>query len=230
MGAAVADTPDKLKESIDSGEYFQEALKWYSTVYHSPINSRAMLVIITGLISIISFLTVLSVFLILPLEENRPVPLRVSNSDEKVGKVRMMLQDLDDTPDDAIKRWLIKNFVLVRESYDINYQETFHKRVWALSSEPVYKEYVQLYRGDESPTIKYERHTIRTVAVTSITYYSDKAKVDFTASEESASGEKKTLWQADIAFRYEEIKVDQSTGKVAPMKFEVTKYQSKPIG
>jgi type IV secretory pathway component VirB8 len=54
-------------------------------------------------------------------------------------------------------------------------------------------------------------------------------EVVYEATVESKTDIKKTLWQANIAFNYNGIELDEETGKVKPISFVVTDYRIKRL-
>lgn len=239
-------THQEVKQSVESGEYYRDALKWYGTKYHAPISQRALLIIITSIAVAIIMMSLTGLFVLLPLVETKPMIVRVPESLEKVARVVQLTDNPHEDANKVVMEWFIKNFIDVREEYDIDKQQTYFRRVYVLSSPKVYSDYVALYKSSASPTIKYERHTKRVVDVKDIDMYDVnvvesatgsraevvdvKARVSFSAVEQTPAENLKTEWQADIAFRFSKIHVDQVTGKITPMEFKVTGYESKQLG
>lgn len=232
--------------AVESGEYYREALRWYSVLYHNPISQRAILIIIACAAGLITTMTVLSLFIALPMVETVSMIVKVPQSLDRVARYQPLLENPRQDPNQAIMNWFVGNFIEVRESYDIDKQERMHRRVWVLSADNVYKDYFNLYKSEASPTLLYERHTKRTVKVDSIRVVEEtllgklddspaetvdvRANVKFIATEASSSAERKTAWTSDITFRYSKIHVDQITGEITPMQFKVTGYESKQLG
>lgn len=232
--------------AVESGEYYRDALRWYSTLYHSPIGERALLIIVAVMAAIVTFMTVVSLFMLLPIVETKAMIVRVPQSLDRVAKVQPLMEKPRDDPNKAVMNWFVENFVNVRESYDIDKQERYNVRVWVLSSPKVYSEYSSLYKSNESPTRLYERHTKRTIEVNGIRInnisseghvddspaetISVNSTVQFTATESNSREDRKSLWSADITFRYSKIHVNQETGELTPMEFKVTSYTSKQLG
>jgi len=242
----VSEQQQEASVLVESGEYYREAMRWYSTKYHSPIAERALLIIITVGAAVVTLMTIISLFMVLPLVDTKTMIVRVPQSLDRVARVQQLMTDPRGNPNHAVMEWFVSNFVEVRESYDIDKQERYNVRVWALSSQPVYAQYSAYYKGAESPTRRFERHTKRSVSVRDITVkeveslgridgspaetVDVKATVQFEATELSSREERKSAWVADIAFRFSKIHVDQITGEMTPMEFKVTGYESKQLG
>ena len=222
---------EDLAKSIESGEYYRTAVHWYSTIYHAPIGERAILIVITGLTVLTIFMVFLSVFSLWPLADVRPVISYVPQTDDKIARVIPLMDSPRDDPNVALRTWFLIDYIRNRESYDVNKQESFNKRTWALSSEQVYSVYAEYYRSMQSPTIRYERHTKRIIDVRTVQLHdSHHATIEFVAVEDAPGEDRKSYWQADIHFDYKPIEVNQYTGTVTPMAFKVTEYQSKQTG
>lgn len=235
-----------VAQSVESGEYYRDALRWYGSMYHAPISHRALLIIITGIALLITLLAMIGLFMLTPLMETKPMIVRVSDSLDRVARVAPLMDGPLEDADAAVMQWLIKDFITARESYDIDKQQTFFRRVYTLSTPQVYNNYVALYRSAMSPTIRYERHTKRAVEVRDIAIRDEvevepaggsspavvnvKAEVRFVATEHTPTEDRNSIWLADISFRFSKIHVDQLTGAITPMEFKVTGYESKQLG
>ncbi|MGB1540020.1 MAG: VirB8/TrbF family protein, partial [Rickettsiales bacterium] len=190
--------------------------------------------IITGMAVVITFFSLFSLFALLPVQEVRPLVIEVENAMDKVGRVETLINTPDEDPNIALIRWHLKDYVKARESYDIKYQEQWNRRVWAQSEGATYKAYKDYHLGREGPRWRFEGHTRREVKVAGVRILgADRAQVDFLVtirSDKANSEVRKSIWRADIAFRFTEIKVDQISGEVSPMEFKVTDYKSEKIG
>lgn len=235
-----------VNQTVQSGEYYRDAMRWYGTVYHSPISERSMLIIISSLAVTIIMMSLIGLFMLLPLTETKPMIVRVPESLEKVASVEQLTDNPNIDPNQVVMEWFIKNFIQVREEYNINKQQTYFRRVFVLSTPKVYNDYVALYKSAASPTVRYERHTKRSVELRDINVLDVreveratgsraevvdvKAQVQFVATEQTPSEDRKSVWNADITFRFSKIHVDQVTGDITPMEFKVTGYESKQLG
>ena len=242
----MSDSNKDVTQGVESGEYYRDAMRWYGTMYHSPISERAILIIITCLAGIATIMALIGLFMLLPLTENKAMIVRIPESLSKVARVEQMTENPSQDPNLIVMNWFVGNYINVREEYDIDKQQMFFRRVFALSSPVVYNNYVAVYKRSDSPTVRYERHTKRLVDITDISIQNSevmkeasgntpemlqvKAQVKFVATEESPTESRNSLWLADITFRFSKIHVDQVTGAITPMEFKVTGYESKQLG
>lgn len=242
----MSDSNKDVTQGVESGEYYRDARRWYGTIYHSPISERALLIIITSLAGVATMMALIGLFMLLPLTENKTMIVHVPESLERVARVERMTSDSSEDPNLVVMNWFITNFITVREQYDIDKQQMYFKRIFVLSTPRVYNDYVSVYKGSNSPTVRYERHTKRHVNVTDIHIKDTEvleeatgssaevikvnAQVKFVATEESPTEDRNSLWLADITFRFSKIHVDQVTGAITPMEFKVSSYDSKQLG
>lgn len=242
----MSESRQDINQSIESGEYYRDALSWYGTMYHAPISQRAMLIIITSCAVAIIMMSLTGLFILLPLSDTRPMIVHVPESIEHVATVRRLTDSPNQDPNNVVMDWFVRDFVEKREAYNVDEQTQYFARVQKLATEKVYKDFVSLYRSSNSPTLRYERHTKRNIEVRNVDIkdvdvvesasgnspevIDVEAYVEFQATEEAPSEERKSLWGADITFRYSKIHVDQVSGDITQMKFTVTDYKSKQLG
>lgn len=227
----MSEQTEEHRRLLESGEYYRDAVQWYSALYHSPIAERALLFVITTLSVAITMITLLAFFSLLPLKETQSIMVPVPDSMDRIAIMRPLVSSPKEDPNRAVLFWLLEDFVEVREAYDIDELDPFYQRVCAQGNNAICQEYINLYRGAESPTRKYERHTQREIRVRQVRITGENtARVEFMAIETNDVEEVRSTWYADITFRFSEIEVDQDTGEITPMTFTVTDYESKQTG
>lgn len=242
----MSESRQDIKQSVESGEYYRDALNWYGTMYHAPISQRAMLIIITTFAVAIILMSLTGLFILLPLRETKSMIVRIPESLEHIATVHQLTDNPSQDPNKIVMDWFVRDFVTKREAYNIDKQQQFFRRIYVLSAPKVYNEYIRLYKSDNSPTIRYERHTKRVISLRDVDVrrmevvepatgdspevVDVQAYVEFQATEEAPSEDRKSKWGADITFRFSKIHVDQVTGDITPMEFKVTDYKSKQLG
>lgn len=227
-------TYNYLTEDIRSGQYYKEAIEWYSDIYFSPIAERCLVT----MIMIFSFVvTMVSISSYLHLQENlRPVvPFVYQNPDimEYIPRIKHLRSPGESTKH-GISKYLIIEYVKTHESYDpkLPYSANYN-RIKANSAESVFQKYrsgVDL-RNPKSPFVIYQKHTTRVIEVQDAKLFLEnepyKAIVNFLEILETQGRKpKKRMWTAEVEFKYKDVSVDQDTGKVSPMKFLVTGYKA----
>jgi type IV secretory pathway component VirB8 len=221
----------EIAEKVRTGEYFREARGMYDMSVHDPMAERYLYIFITVLALVILAIAQSSMQGLYPL--NTQVPLIVDTNDtvEDLPRIQSLVTGKDEAPAESLLRFLVRNYVIMREEYNIN---TFDRNVNGLksqSSEAVVKEFQQYIdpRNPDSPITLYQRHSRRHVTVLAIRRVGDGMEVVYDAVVESKTDIKKSRWRADIAFQYSGIELDDKTDKVKPLTFVVTNYHSKRL-
>jgi type IV secretion system protein VirB8 len=139
-------------------------------------------------------------------------------------------------PAEGLLQFLLKNYVVTYEEYNI---ETFDRNINGIkkqSSDAVTAEFQRLIdpNNPDSPLTLYQRHSQRSIAVLSVRSDSEmrerkEAEVVFEATVTSRTEIKNTRWLADITFDFNGLELDEETGKVKPFAFQVTSYRTKRL-
>ena len=221
----------EIAEKVRTGEYFRESRNMYDISVHDPMAERYMFLFITVISVIILLIALKAAQDYYPL--NRAVPLIFDTNDavEDIPHIQKLQVSKEEDPGEALLRFMVKHYVMVREEYNI---ATFDRDVNSVknqSAESTYKDFQQLIdpRNPDSPITMYQRHSKRKISILSTKRLQDGMDVVFEASVESKAETKKTHWRANIAFQYSGIGIDQKTGTVTPVSFVVTKYHSKRL-
>lgn len=226
--------PLNVTEKIRSGEYFREARMMYDLRVHDAMVERYFYIAVTLLALVILVITYTAEQSLYPLE--RKVPFIVSTDDvvEEVPRIRSLLQHRGDDPARAVLYFLAENYVVMRESYDADTFERNISGARSQSNETLAAELDALAdpRNSESPRILYQRQATRQIDIISVkkpTGDTPTLEVVYAATLTDAQGAKKTYHQADIAFQYEGIGLDEKTGKPRTIHFMVTGYATKRL-
>lgn len=223
----------EIAEKVRTGEYFREARSMYDLAVHDPMSERYLYVGITALAAIILTTSVIAVQGLYPL--SRSVPFIVSTNDiiEDLPHIQSMLDYKGEDPSAALMRFLVNNYVALREEYDIG---TFDRNISGVKSQSapdVVSEFQQAIdpRNPDSPVAQYQRHSKRSVTILSSKKLPDQdaMEVTFEATVEGAGEIKKSVWQANVAFEYNGITVEEGSDKVKDLHFVVTRYRSKKL-
>jgi type IV secretory pathway component VirB8 len=223
-----------MAEKIRSGEYFEESRQIYDVLVHDPMAERYFYILITGIAALIFIIAVVAMRSLYPL--NTPVPFIFETADivEDLPHMRTLQLVKGEDPSESVLRFIVGNYVTLREEYNIG---TFDRNISGVtnqSTEDVATEYRQAIdpRNPESPITLYQRHSIRKIAI-----LSDKRLLDqdfgmemvFEATVSGKGEIKKSRWQANVAFQYSGVTLDKATGEVKALSFVVTKYQTKRL-
>ncbi len=223
-----------IAEKVRTGEYFREARSMYDVTINDPMTDRYLYILITTLAALILMVAVYAAQQLYPLERSIPFIFNTHNIVDDLPRMQSLVQAKGEDPSEALLRFLVKNYVTMRETYDI---ETFDRNTNGIkqqSAESVFGEFQQYInpKNPESPIVVYQRHSRRYITVLATKRLLDQdygMEVYFDVTIESPREIKKTRWQADIAFSYSGVALDEKEEKVKPINFVVTKYRSKRL-
>jgi type IV secretion system protein VirB8 len=226
------DEHTEVAEKIRSGEYFREARAMYDFAVHDPMAERYFYVLVCALAGIIFLASIVAVNGLYPLKRSVPFIVNSMNITEDYPNIRTLISQKDETASTAVLRFVIKNYVVLHEEYDINTFDRNGNGVKSQSTEAVFAEYQRLTNptNPESPIALYQRHSRRSINVLSTRQTgNDSIEAVFEATVIGKNEVKKSRWQANITFNYSGVALDESTGKVKPFTFTVTGYKVKRL-
>ncbi len=229
----------EIADKVRSGEYFRDARTMADFDLHNPMSERYVYILIT-IFSLITFsFAIIAWQGLYPLKPQVPFIFITNDIVEDYPRIIALRSYTGEDNDTALRRYLIQNYVLLREEYDATLFDRNHSAVEVLSNKDVVKEYEDFIApiNPESPISLYQRHTTRRVAILSTkelkrpendeNYHIQVVYNSFLLRDdvEKEAGR----YQVDVAFKYKNIKLDQSTGKIEPYGFIVTSYQIKKL-
>jgi|GEM_PF-974281 len=225
---------EQLTASLADGSYYAQAKCWYGELFHRPIAERSYYVIVILMAIINVFFAFDSLSGIFPLEKKVPFTVISENALEEVPSINRLTKDASENKNFAVMRYLLKNYVINRESYDLGLYELRYRNIWSQSSESVFNAYKNQIDAN-NPYSNY--HQLTNLAKKNITILEPviieetpegtHARITFVTSvistvtmEEIAHGR----MQADLTFQYEPFKVDQrlSTKNYTALFFRLT--------
>lgn len=223
--------PPPLREQIESGEYFRRARAVYVTQYVDPIAERYFYLLLSALAGAFLLFTVVIYFQLMPLRTPAPFIYYTADIDNDLPAVRP-LRAPGETPNEALKRYLVSEYIARREAYDIDQLEINARFVRAQSAEDQFTLWQRVMDpgNPESPISLYQRSAVRKIRVIS---FKEKAPgvadVTFEAAVESAGGRTVTRHAATVAFQYKDVTVDGETGEAGSLSFQVTGYETRNL-
>ncbi|MBI1236937.1 MAG: hypothetical protein GC188_09675 [Alphaproteobacteria bacterium] len=222
-----------VSDKVRSGEYFRESVGMYDSMVHDLMAERYFYVLITAIAGLILLIAVYAAQGLYPLERSVPFIVDTQNTIEDVPRITSLIAREGEEPSEALLKYILGNYVTLREEYNINRLDRNVNGVKVQSSEDVFAEFQHSIQptNPQSPIALYERHSVKKIHVLSVRLLSEGgeygAEVLYEASVESKSDIKKTRWQANIAFNYSGVTIDQNTGEITRLGFLVTKYENK---
>lgn len=224
----------EIAEKVRTGEYFREARSMYDVTVNDPMSERYIYVLITTIAMCILLVAIYAAQQLYPLERSVPFIFNTHDIVDDLPRMKSLVAQKGESASEALLRFLAKNYVTMRESYDIGTFDRNTSGIKQQSSPEVFAEY-QSYinpNNPESPIVLYQRHSRRTVTILATKRLADQdygMEVYYDVTVENRTEVKKSRWQADIAFSYSGVELDDKSGKVKPINFVVTKYRSKRL-
>ena len=229
----------EIGRKVRDGSYFSDALGWYNEKYLYLVTERSMMFMF-AVAAVFALIPISSLFIKTSDPIIRvPFPIYVADSTEHYSVIRP-LEAVDESPQMAIAKYLIQDYVKSREEYiykNINADSLRNllKKIKFSSSKQVLNEYVGYISESNpySPLVRYKYYTNRYIDIQSISFLggdqmSGKAKVIFEAKEVANDGIANTnKWEVILNFRLPDIVTIAKTG--APMRFVVGYYRVKPF-
>lgn len=244
--------PQEIRETVESGEYFATARKWYDDLYHRPLAERSYFVVITLMAGLTIFISLMVYASLFPL--TRAVPYTILSQDEEsddVPYITPLRQAIGEDLNVSIARFLLGNYVTAREKYkyDVVEVERQFNRIRATSGENVLNQFLAELDASNpsSPVNKYGRDTERMVRIDKVVMNMEatppQAQVYFATNLAKGASQQVNQWLATIAFRLPLLKVDQQVNMVLQwneqtkefelaenIAFEVVDYKTQEIG
>jgi len=224
----------ELTEAIRSGDYYREARNMYDINVHDMMSERYFYIAITAISGLSLLITFFAAQALYPLTTSVPFIYSPHDMIEDVPRMQSLLDHKGEDPGEAVLRFLVRNYVISREEYDINNISRSLNSVKSQSSGDVVKDYEALIdpRYPQSPVALYQRHSQRKVSVIGTRRLSgddsQEMEVLFEASVISKTDVKKSRWKANITFSYNGIELDEND-KPKPISFLVTRYLTKRL-
>jgi type IV secretory pathway component VirB8 len=221
----------KIADKVRTGEYYREARGMFDTTINDPMSERYIYVFITFCSVIIFLIAYFAMEGLYPLQGAIPLTYLTHDIIEDIPHVKPLQSFKNENPSEALLRFLVKNYIVLREEYDITTFDRDVNGIKSQSSEEVFKQFQQFIdpRNPESPIKVYQRHSRRKITVLSVRRSPEGMEAIFEAVVDSRTDVKKSHWRVNIAFQYTGVELDEKSGTVKPMNFVVTEYHSKRL-
>lgn len=221
---------NKAREALDA--YYREAGSWAEDQRTTLEKSRRTAWIVAGGACGIAVLEALALVFLTPLKTVEPYTLLV---DKQTGFVQA-LQPLNAqrvAPDSALTQSFLVQYVIARESFDINALQANYRKVSLWSEGNARSLYVAGMQASnpDSPLARLPRSTIVETRVKSVSPLGgNRAMVRFETVRRDAGGRQLPgqPWVAVIAYRYSGEPMSLEDRFLNPLGFEATAYQRNP--
>lgn len=217
----------QAREALDA--YYVEAESWAQDRQDALRASRRLAWIVATAAATIAVLLALALLMLMPLKTVQPYTLLV---DRNTGFVQA-LNPLDPAliaGDTALTQSFLVQYVIARESFDIDTLQTNYRKVALWSDETARSGYIagMQVSNPESPLALYPRSTVIETRVKSVSPVArNVAMVRFETQRRDAGGrtEPRLAWVAIVRYRYSGEPMTLEDRLINPLGFEVLRYR-----
>jgi len=218
---------DMSDDRLDA--YYRNAQSWAEDRQNLVERSTRTAWIIAGVAALVALLEGLALFMLIPLKREVPYTLLV---DRQTGYVQA-LRPLDVetiTPDAALTRSFLVQYVIARESFDRDSLQNDYRKVGLWSAGEARDRYAALMSASNprSPLATLPRQAIVSVQIRSVSSLSARtALVRFstTRTDPGARSQPPQHWTAVISYQYSNAQMSAADRLVNPLGFQVTRYR-----
>jgi type IV secretion system protein VirB8 len=205
------------------------AASWHESVTSDleRSNKRAWLVAIIA--AVIALLEAIALVFLIPLKTVEPYTLLV---DRQTGNVETLkpLGEQQVTPDEALIRSFLVQYVTARESFAINSLQDDYRKVSLWSDKDVARGYASAMDAENysSPLATLPRGAVVRTEVKSVSQLAkDRAMVRFTTTQRDPGGlsEAPQHWVAVLTYKFSSAKMSEDDRYLNPLGFQVTSYR-----
>lgn len=218
------------REALDA--YYAEAGSWAHDREEELVRSRRTAWLIAWIAVAVAVLLAIALVVLMPLKSVQTVTLTV---DRQTGFVQVVdpINPERITPDSALTRSFLTQYVTARESFDADSLQNDYRRVALWSVGEARSTYVasQQAGNPESPLARYPRSTVVETTVKSISSLGPNvAMVRFETRRRDQGGQLQPpgYWVAVISYRFTGEPMRMEDRLVNPLGFQVLRYRRDP--
>ncbi|RYY25554.1 MAG: type IV secretion system protein [Sphingomonadales bacterium] len=218
---------EQSRETLNS--YYAEGESWTKDRQGSLRRSRRVAWIVAGAAAVVAVCEAFALMLLTPLKTVEPYTLMV---DRQTGFVQLLkpLQPEQISADTALTQSFLVQYVIARESFDINALDKDYRKValWsAATARSDYLAYMPVSNPD-SPLVLYPRTTTIETRVKSVSSVGqDTAMVRFETVRRDAGGQAQPprAWVSIIRYRYSGEPMRAEDRYLNPLGFQIVHYR-----
>ncbi len=212
-----------------SPAYFKAATSWAQDQNAALRSSRRTAWIVAAVLAVVAMCEAIALMVLTPLKTVEPYTLMV---DKQTGAVQALkpLQAAEITPDRALTQSFLVQYVIARESFDINALQSNYRKVALWSADSARSRYMASMQPSfpDAPLNRYPRSTVIETEVKSVSPIGpDAAMVRFETRRTDQGGQARPIgsWVAVIRYRYSGEPMRVEDRYINPLGFQVTRYR-----
>lgn len=217
------------KPILDLDEYYRSAAGWSEDREREISASRKISWIIAGIATAIALFEAIALIILMPLKTVVPYTLLV---DRQTGYVEQLkaVENRTVDPDAALIRSFLVQYVIGRESFDIDSLSDSYRKVALWSAGDARMRYINEMQATnpESPLARLPRLAVVDVKILSVSSLEgDTAMVRFTTqrSDGASAGQPLQNWVAVIRYKFSGAAMSAEDRMTNPLGFQVVRYR-----
>ena len=218
---------DESRQNLD--DYYRHAASWSEDRARDIAMSRKIAWIVAGVAGAIAVIEAIALVLLVPLKTVVPYTLLV---DRQTGYVETIkpLERATISPDAALTRSFLVQYVIAREGFDIDSLNTDYRKVALWSADEARARYVSGMRASNpaSPLVALPRRSLVQVQVRSVSSLNATTSlVRFTTvrTDPGAQAQAPKYWAAVIKYRFSGAAMSAEDRMINPLGFQVVRYR-----
>jgi type IV secretion system protein VirB8 len=225
-----------MARSADIESYLADAHKWDQDLVAKADASRRRAYWVAGAFGALAGMTLLAFNVMLPLKTVEPFVIRVDNTTGITDVVPVYVGKGEVS--EAVTRFLLHNYVMIRERYFYAMAEQDYNLVGAYNSPMLNSAWMQAWdrANPESPLVTYRDGSTVRSQVKAISFIKradgtqDLAQVRFLTGFKQGGAGAETIrhWIATIQYTYGAPSKDEQLRALNPLGFRVLEYRREP--
>ncbi len=211
------------------GEYYQEAQSWSEDLDETRAKSRKLAWIVAGVATLVALMEAVALVALTPLKTVVPYTLLV---DKQTGFVQALepLEGQSIRPDEALERSMLAQYVIARESFDIDTLKDSYRKVALWSTGDARSRYLSEMQATNplSPLASLPRRAVVGVEIRSISPLNEEtAFVRYVTTRTDPGGQILTSepWIAVVKYRFSGAAMSAENRLINPLGFQVVSYR-----
>jgi type IV secretion system protein VirB8 len=208
--------------------YLGAAQSWSDDRVQASDRSRRTAWIIAGVAAAIALLEAIALVVLLPLKKVEPYTLLVDRQTGFVQELKPLQREVI-APDTALVRSFLVQYVIARESFDINALKESYRKVGLWSAGEARTSYVSAMQASNpaSPLAALPRQALVNVQVRSVSSLSANTALVRYATvrvDPGGSGQPPQLWAAVVRYRFSGAAMSAADRLTNPLGFQVERF------
>lgn len=210
-------------------DYYRGAESWAADRERANASVRRTAWLVAGVASSVALLEAIALIMLLPLKTVVPYTLLV---DKQTGYVQELkpLEGQFITPDQALIKSFLAQYVLARESFDMNHLQESYRKVALWSADNARRNYISGMQASNplSPLATLPHRALLETEVRSISLLNEgTAMIRFavTRTDPGGSRQEPQNWVSIVKFRFSGEAMSAADRMVNPLGFQVTSYR-----